>query len=287
VAAFRSDIERLRSVNGERRSPQRLHAHFMIEQALAARLREAAPEQRNQLYGEVYGELFARVPDHPQHKMDPARRHRNTENQVAFLRGHLAPDSVYVEMGCGDAAVTRALAPFVREAFGVDVTAALIDPAGAPVNFRFVRTSGTDIGLPSGYADLVYSNQLMEHLHPDDAVAQLREIHRVLKPRGRYMCVTPNRLTGPHDVSAYFGYEPVGFHLREYDHALLAALFRQAGFRSALAQVRIKRRSVSVPVAAAVAMEKVLAALPQRMRVRVAQIGPVRNLAGVTLIGRK
>jgi SAM-dependent methyltransferase len=286
-AAFRPDIERLRSVNGEQRSPDRLQAHYVIERELAARLRGSAPDQRNQLYGEVYGELFARLPDHPQHKMDPARRRRNTENQVAFLRGQLRPADVYVEMGCGDAAVTRAVSPFVREAIGVDVTPALIDAEGAPENFRFVKTSGTDIGLPSDYADLVYSNQLMEHLHPDDALAQLGEIHRVLKPGGRYICVTPSRITGPHDISAYFGYEPAGFHLREYDHASLAALFRQAGFGSAVAHLTVKGRHVSVPVAVAVVVEKVLMALPHAARLRITQIGPVRNLAGVTLIGRK
>jgi len=286
-AAFRTDLERLRAVNGETRSPERLQAHYIIERELAERLRGSAPDERSSLYGQLYGELFARLPDHPQHKMDPARRRKNTENQVAFLRGHLRPTDVYVEMGCGDAAVTRAVAPFVREAIGVDVTAALIDPAGAPENFRFVKTSGTDIALPSDYADLVYSNQLMEHLHPDDALAQLGEIHRVMKPGGRYICVTPSRVTGPHDISAYFGYEPAGFHLREYDHASLAVLFRQAGFGSAVAHATIKGRHVSVPVGVAVAVEKVFMALPRAARLRITQIGPVRNLAGVTLIGRK
>jgi SAM-dependent methyltransferase len=286
-AAFRSDVQRLRSVNGEVRSLERLQAHYLVEHALAARLRESAPDQRTKLYGEVYGELFAQLPDHPQHKMDPARRCRNTETQIAFLRRHLKPTDIFVELGCGDAAVTFGIAPLVREAIGVDVTPALIDPASAPAHFRFLQTNGTDLALPSDYADLVYSNQLMEHLHPDDATAQLREIHRVLKPGGRYICVTPSRLTGPHDISAYFGYEPTGFHLREYDHASLASLFRQAGFRSFAAHVTIKGRHATVPVSAAITAEKLLMALPRPARLRIAQIGQVRNLAGVTMIGRK
>ncbi len=35
--------------------------------------------------------------------------------------------------------------------------------------------------------DLVISNQLMEHLHPDDAYDQLREVYRVLRDGGRYV----------------------------------------------------------------------------------------------------
>jgi predicted SAM-dependent methyltransferase len=32
--------------------------------------------------------------------------------------------------------------------------------------------------------DLAYSNQLMEHLHPDDASEQLANVYRALKPGG-------------------------------------------------------------------------------------------------------
>jgi hypothetical protein len=31
----------------------------------------------------------------------------------------------------------------------------------------------------------------MEHLHPEDAFEQLRNIIRALAPGGRYVCITP------------------------------------------------------------------------------------------------
>jgi len=285
--SFRPDIDRLRALNNEPRPPERLLAHFELERDLAGRLRASSLHERSALYGELYTELFARLPDHPQHRIDSARRLRNTENQAAFLRTWLHPNAIYVEMGCGDAAVTHAVAPHVGQAVGVDVTDALIETATAPANFRFLKTAGTDIALPSAHADLVYSNQLMEHLHPEDASAQLLEIHRVLKPGGRYICVTPSRITGPHDISVYFGYEPTGFHLREYDHTALAAIFHAAGFHSLKALIAIKGRRAALPIGVAIAMEKILLALPAALRLRLAQIGPVRNIAGVTLIGRK
>jgi SAM-dependent methyltransferase len=40
----------------------------------------------------------------------------------------------------------------------------------------------------------------MEHLHVEDAEAQLQEIHRVLRPGGHYVCTTPSVITGPHDI---------------------------------------------------------------------------------------
>lgn len=285
--SLRPDAERLRAMNREVRPPDRLRAHYEIERELAARLRASRREERGSLYGEVYDELFARLPDHPQHKADPEKRCRNTEMQVAFLRPLLSPDAVFIEVGCGDAAVTKAVAAHVREAVGIDVTSALVDQAGAPANFRFMRTDGTSLALADGTADLVYSNQLMEHLHPDDARQQLGEIIRVLRPGGRYVCSTPNRLTGPHDISCYFDHEPRGFHLREYDHASLAAMFRDAGFRSTRAVVNVKGRRMDLPVGPVSFVERLLAGLPRDVQIRLTSLGPVRNMAGVLLIGQK
>lgn len=284
---LRPDAERLRAMNREIRPLDRLCAHYEIERELAERLRASQPEERGSLYGEVYTELFARLPDHPQHKADPEKRRRNTAIQVAFLRPLLPPGAVFLEVGCGDAAVTQAVAPYVQEAVGIDVTGTLIDHAAAPANFRFAHTDGTNLPLADGMANLVYSNQLMEHLHPDDARQQLQEVIRVLRPGGRYVCSTPNRLTGPHDISCYFGDKPEGFHLREYDHGSLAAMFRDAGFRSTRAVVSIKGRRMVLPVGPVSLIERLLAGLPRNMQVRLTSLGPVRNMAGVILIGQK
>ncbi len=285
--AFRPDMERLRILNNETRSPARLLAHYRVERELAARLRSSRLGERSSLYSELYSELFARLPDHPQHKIDPTKRRGDAEKQIAFLRSYLSVNSTFVEIGCGDAAVTQGIAPYVHAAFGVDVTSALIDAAAFPKNCRFIQTNGTDIGVEAGSADVVYSNQLMEHLHPEDAKKQLLEIWRILKPDGVYICSTPNKITGPHDISCYFDFEPFGFHLREYNHNSLAAMFRETGFRSVTAQISIKGMKLSVPVAPVGFAERVLLRLPRKLQRRLLSIGAIRNIAGVTMIGWK
>lgn len=287
TVSLRPDAERLRVINGEVRLPDRLHAHYAVKRDLATRLRTSRREERGSLYEEVYAELFTRVHDHPQHKTDPEKRRRNTANQVTFLRPLLPRDAIFVEIGCGDAAVTQAIAASVQEAVGVDVTPALIDHAAAPINFRFVRTDGTNLALPNGSADLVYSNQLLEHLHPDDARHHLQEVFRVLRAGGRYICSTPNCLTGPHDISCYFGHEPTGFHLREYDHVSLSELFRETGFRSTRAVITVKGLRLTLPVLAACMTEKLLLGLPRGLRSRLVSLQQVKTLAGVLLIGQK
>ncbi len=279
-------MEKLRSARGEHRSVQRLQAHFEIEQRLAARLASSSRDQRLVLYGTVYGELFESVPDHPQRNVSDDIRSRRLKQQTEFLISLLDGESTYVEIGCGDAALTKLVASHVRCAIGVDVTPVLVI-GNSPSAFHFLRSDGVNIDLPAGTADLVFSNQLMEHLHADDAGAQLQEIVRILKPGGLYMCCTPNRLTGPHDISMYFGYEPTGFHLREYDHRSLAAAFRSAGFGRVRARVSAKGRTAMLPVALFSFAEAALERLPTRVRRSLLRQSALRNLLGVTMVGEK
>jgi predicted SAM-dependent methyltransferase len=69
----------------------------------------------------------------------------------------------------------------------------------------------------------------MEHLHPDDAFEQLKQIYTALTPGGLYICTTPNRLTGPHDVSKYFDETAAGF--RALNHASDPTVFGVGGDR--------------------------------------------------------
>lgn len=284
--SYRPDIEALRSSNNEQRSRERLKAHYDVERVLAQRLRDSSQPDRRTLYEAAYSELFSKLPDHPQHRTNPEKRALGTLSQVQFLRNFSTDASVLVEIGCGDAAVTKGIAPFVANAIGIDVTDALLG-GPTPPNFRFAKSDGTNLDLDDNSVDVVYSNQLMEHLHPDDAIEQLAEIARILKPGGRYICSTPNRLTGPHDISGYFSYHPLGLHLREYDYNSLSLLLRQAGFTSIEAVLRLRGRSTVVPAGYFVYAEKLFSRIPQSLRAYLSRIGAIRTILGVVLIGRK
>jgi SAM-dependent methyltransferase len=96
---------------------------------------------------------------------------------------------------------------------------------------------------PAAAYDAVLSNQLIEHLHPDDLLDHLRGAHTILVPGGRYLLRTPQVLRGPADVSRVFGCEsPCGLHLKEYTHRELVRLLRAAGFGSVAAAARLPWR---------------------------------------------
>lgn len=212
------------------RPPDHLIAHYELERGLADRLRGASRDERSRLYSEVYSELFNSLPDHPQ-KATVGSRPDRIAKQVKVLSPLMGRGDVYLEIGCGDASLPFALSGITREVLGLDVTDALVDFAAAPANFRFLKTDGVEIPLADNSVDLAHSDQLMEHLHVEDAEAQLREIHRVLRPDAHYVCTTPSAITGPHDISIYFDEVATGMHMREYDYCSLRALMLQAGFR--------------------------------------------------------
>jgi SAM-dependent methyltransferase len=221
---FRLDHKATQRWIKDSRSSERVRAHYVLERALARRLRNAPSAVRSQVYCEVYEELFRSLPDHPQHAVTKAVRERRIKQLLILLAPLLGPHKTLLEIGCGDAELSSAAAPKVERSYALDVTDALFRGKTLPGNVEFVLTSGTEIALPDESIDVAVSDQLMEHLHPDDAAAQLLEVYRVLKRGGVYVCITPNRLTGPHDISMRFDYEATGLHLQEYDSLSLAGL---------------------------------------------------------------
>lgn len=262
-----------------------LRARYEAERDLADRLRAAsAAERRAGLYGEVYEER-SRIVGHPlvERAGDSAARHAAAAPQARLLRGLTDRDSFVCEIGAGDGAVSHMLAPHVRRCVALDVTDALALPDDPRRGYEFGTFDGFAIAL-SEPADLIYSNDVTEHLHPDDMREQARAIRDALRPGGEYVCVTPNRITGPHDVSAAFSDTATGFHLREYTATELRAELRAAGFRTCSFVVSVggRRLTPRLPVWLLTPIEAVLSRLPRGWRRRLG-----RPLAAAKIIARR
>jgi SAM-dependent methyltransferase len=271
----------------ESRTPEQLEEHYEIEKELAHRLRTATREERRQLYASLYDELFRRVPHHPQltRKADPRARRESVSTQLRLLRRFFTRDSAVLEVGPGDCSLSFEVAKHVRHVYAVDVSREITRSARQPRNVSLIISDGCSIPVPTGSLDVAYSNQLMEHLHPDDAREQLANIHEVLTPGGVYVCITPSRYTGPHDISKYFSHTPTGFHLKEYTTTELIGMFRAAGF-SRFRVFSSRRMPLVVPASPVVWMERILDRLPLASRRRVAGWAPVRMWLSV-LAARK
>lgn len=270
------------------RSAEAVRRHYDTEKTLAARLRGATREDRPSLYRTVYDELFRLLPDHPQlvRKQSPEQARHKISAQLGLLGPYLRSDAVFLELGAGDCALSLEIAMRVKQVFAVDVSEQIMAGVQRRDNLTLVICDGCTIPLPPNTVDVVYSNQLIEHVHPDDLVQQLRSVRSVLRQNGTYLCVTPNRLNGPHDISKYFDDEATGLHIKEYTNAELQALFLAAGFSDCCAYAGAEGRYLRLPVSLPIAIETILQRLPISIRKSIARRSPFTKLLGVRIAAR-
>ncbi len=267
------------------RTPERLRHHFEVERELAAKLRSSVRSERVQLFETLYTELFERVPDHPRlvRRETPEQSRIKVEGQLRLLRPFLRSGSTLLEIAPGDCRLAHAAAGMCEKVIGVDISDQQSAAAVPPENFLLKVYDGYQVDLPDGTADVAFSYQFLEHLHPDDVDSHLRLVHRLLKPGGRYVIDTPHRFSGPHDVSRFFGDDLVCFHFQEWTFSSLEKTLKSAGFR----RVRIFRGGKFWPSGLMVGfnklVERVVGCLPSGLRKAVSR----RFYQSVTLVAER
>lgn len=267
------------------RTPEQLFAHYQIEKGLAAQLKNGDQSTRFRFYPEVYQKLFSSIEDHPQRR-EGSRDDRKMNLQISLLR-KLVPKGVrFGELGAGDCKLSLSMCDHCSVVTAIDVTDALLPSGEKPSNFRFVKIDGLHFPFGDNSFDFMFSDQLMEHLHPDDAASQLSEISRVLAPGGGYYCITPSSVTGPHDISMFFDDIASGLHLKEYSYRELCSLFEQVDLAKRAVLFGQGAAHMLVPAKFGIMIETML------QRIRAKRTSPITNmvlqhLMGIRLLGYK
>jgi len=269
------------------KTSERVRRQYEVEKELANRLRNASREERSGLYSLVYAELFQRLPDHPAIEETPDTIRRRVLGQMLFLGRFLNKDAVLLEIGPGRCELSFEAAKYVKKVYALDVDEKVTDALPRPRNFELVLYGGVDFPMSEASVDVAYSNQFIEHLHAEDALEHLANIHSALVPGGVYICATPNRLSGPHDVSMYFDRVATCLHLKEYTTTELAGLFKRVGFSRVSTYAALKNRYCKTPLFAVTACEAILGVLPYRLKKALAGRLPLRAILGVRLVGVK
>jgi SAM-dependent methyltransferase len=246
---------------------QVLH-HYRVEKEIADRLKRADREGRKKIYAAMYAELFARVPDHPRLSgvSDPHSLAAHNRKKLALIDRFVNPETVFVEFAPGDCTFAYLVCGRARAVIGVDISDQSAKAIAVPDNFAFHVYDGFHLDLADGCADVVFSDQFIEHLHPDDADLHFQLVFKLLKPGGSYIFRTPHAFHGPFDVSAYFSDVPEGFHLKEWTYAELRARFRALAFSSWRGGLKRRGRYHDLPVGLFAGYEKIIDRLPHRAR---------------------
>ena len=262
---------------------------YRKEKELADRIRAAGSQERPHLYSAVYDELFRSFPDHPQlvFQANAAAKAAAVAERLKLLRPYLRPNSALLEIGPGDCSLAAQIARYVRKVYAVEASAEIGTGTALPPNVELIIAGGCAVPVPQRSIDVAYSDQLFEHLHPEDASEHLKHVYRALAPSGIYICFTPNRLSGPHDISRGFDDVATGLHLREYTATELAAAFRAAGFERVQLLAGARGFQMSFPLALVSGLERLLGRLPKRVARPLARSLPFRILLGIKLVGKK
>jgi SAM-dependent methyltransferase len=220
-------------------------AQFEFERSLRGRILDSPPEQRAAAIASAYGELFQTFPDHSVFQTTAEERRRQGRRGAAMVGPLTRAGERVLEVGCGRGDVLTELAERGRVCVGIEPSEKMIDMC--PPHPRVSLHVGTAerLEFPDEFFHAVFSQQVLEHLHPDDVPQHLMDAFRVLRPGGFIAIETPNRRTGPQDISRGFTREPQGLHLKEWTYAELAGEMRRAGFvhvRGLLAPPYIVRR---------------------------------------------
>lgn len=266
------------------RSPEQLREQYEVERRLATRLKGATREERKSLYGSVYDELFKSVPHHPQ-----LTRKENAEQEMRqglihglaeLLARFVDADTRFLEVGAGDCQLSLHVARKARQVFALDVSEQISRNEAVPANFKLILSDGCSVPLDPASLDVAFSHQLLEHVHPEDALEQLRNVHAALAPGGYYICITPSSFSGPHDISKYFEDVPGGFHLKEYSTAELVRVFKEAGFTRFRTFFWSKGILLRIPVGPILAVEALMGLLPRSWQRRLASGYPLNRILG-------
>lgn len=212
--------------------------HWELEKRLTRELLDSDPENRWQVFDKCYSELYRQLAW--LNEFVDADDSRNTTLRFArWLKviGN-SPQRIY-EIGSGKAELIFFLAQNGHTCKATEITRERgQDHTDDIPNLTWGVSDGIHLDQfePRDYYDVVLSNQVIEHLHPDDVVEHFKGVLAILSSDGRYIFCVPHRCAGPADISSVFGCdEPSGMHLREYTYGELQHICYQAGYRKVTA----------------------------------------------------
>jgi demethylmenaquinone methyltransferase/2-methoxy-6-polyprenyl-1,4-benzoquinol methylase/phosphoethanolamine N-methyltransferase len=162
---------------------------------------------------------------------------------------HVAPGEKVLDVGCGTGSLAidaKGKAGPAGEVHGIDAAPEMIEVArqkagkkGVDVGFRVGLIE--DIPFPDGQFDVVLNSFVLHHLPHDLKRKGFAEIHRVLKPGGRFLAadLAPrgDSLIG-HLMSVL-----IGHHMIHSDVAELAAMMEEASLTE-VEEVKTKHKHV-------------------------------------------
>jgi len=187
---------------------------------------------------ELYYELYNRV--HPLYKAanscETSIRNQSKAKLVNLFTRELRGKSV-LDVGCGNGQFLRSVHAKLKHGklVGIDISPVVLPDKHD--NLTFMQGNVIDFSLEDKF-DVVFSDNVIEHIALPDLPVHLQSIRNALVPGGTLIIIAPNRLFGPHDVTNIIDstctnqIEALGGHLHETTYIELISILKDHGFSS-------------------------------------------------------
>jgi len=125
------------------------------------------------------------------------------DRRLEMVRRHIDLEGKRVlDVGCGIGTYIRRFRQYTDDVHGIEVEPERVAEASAELP-DIVCAVGEALPYPDDHFDLVFSNEVIEHVQDDRRTAQ--EMVRVTRPGGLIVLFAPNRLYPFETHGAYFG----------------------------------------------------------------------------------
>lgn len=219
--------------------------HYELEKCLAKQLVESTLENRWETFDRCYSTLYASLEWLNKYSgSDVALSPEKYFSDWPTIIGK-PPKNIY-EIGSGKGDLIKYLASFGYRCKATEITKER-GQSFMPTNSQIIWGTSDGVNLkefePINSYDVVLSNQVIEHLHPNDLNQHFQNCYEILRNNGRYIFTTPHKFAGSSDISRIFGSEKTcGMHLREYTYIELQDLLLKSGFKKIYATFSIPKK---------------------------------------------
>lgn len=213
--------------------PDRLVEAFEIEKIFHKLiLEEESFEKRQEMYQNVYNTVH---PIYGKTKTDIQRDNNPKDKIVRLFRKELEGKSI-LDLGCGEGYFLESISRQLKHKslVGIDVSIPPLSKNHQDIEFILSNIIRFDI---KRQFDVVFSDQVLEHIAPADLNIHLESVKSSLKSKGLFIVNLPNRLFGPCDVTRIIDFSYTGktisqgTHLNESTYGELIPVLAHNGFQ--------------------------------------------------------
>ncbi|MDO8668798.1 MAG: glycosyltransferase [Candidatus Buchananbacteria bacterium] len=202
--------------------------HYELEKEYALKILATPPgPARNKIIAQAYDEINSLVNDY---RAGGIRGHNNSTFKIT--KNLVSKNDAILDYGCGGGELVSLLNSSGYNAYGYDVSEAMINQAKAKQKLAARFMSG-DLNQIQDKYDLIVMDNVIEHIAPDEMKATLLKLKNILTDKGRLLVITPHRFSGPHDISGHFlklGSRAQGLHLKEFNLRELVRQMKESGY---------------------------------------------------------